>query len=175
MAGDVEKISGVEGEVRPGEGSLNQERWYGVEDDYVEGLTGEEIINDVLDQTESKLRGDCNLRGSDAYPGGYDGWVEVHLNLRGLDLAQVKTKIIVGAPAGADFSALDKDAVKETLVDVHVDIPLETRLNAVRERSGQDVPTLTKDDEGKIVVKKRHYTKRTVVSGTKETEELETA
>ena len=146
-----------------------------MEDDYVEGLTGEEIINDVLDQTDSKLRGDCNLRGSDAYPGGYDGWIEIHLNLRGLDLAQVKTKIIVGAPAGVDFSALDKDAVKETVVDARVDIPLETRLNAVRERSGQDVPTLTKDDEGKIVVKKRHYARRTVVSESGKPDELDIA
>lgn len=146
-----------------------------MEDDYVEGLTGEEIINDVLDQTDSKLRGDCNLRGSDSYPGGYDGWVDVHLNLRGLDLAQVKTKVIVGAPAGADFSALDKDAVKETVVDAHVEIPLETRLNAVRERSGQDVPTLAKNEEGTVVVKKRHYARRQVVSGTDRTEELETA
>lgn len=70
-------------------------------DDYVEGLTGEEIIEDALDQVAAKLRGDCNLRETDAYQGGYDGWIEVHLNLHGIDLAKVETKIIVGKPTEA--------------------------------------------------------------------------
>jgi hypothetical protein len=128
-----------------------------VEDDYVEGLTGAEVINDLLDQVAEKLRGDCNLRETDSYQGGYDGWVEVHLKLRGLDTAEVKTKIVVGAPADATFAGADTEAVTEAVVDAKVEIPLESRLNVVRERSGQDVPTLAKDDEGRTVVKKRHY------------------
>ena len=40
---------------------------------------------------------------------------------------------------------------------------------------GQDVPTLTKDDEGKIVVKKRHYARRTVVSESGKPDELDIA
>ncbi len=123
-----------------------------MDNDYVEGLTGEEIINDVLDQLESKLKGDCNLRGSDAYPGGYSGVIEVHLNLHGLDKAEVKTKIVVGAPADdPNIQTVD------TQVDAHLEIPLEPKLNLVRERSGQDIPTLAKDEEGRTVVKKRHY------------------
>ncbi len=128
-----------------------------MEDDYVEGLTGEEIIEDLLDQVATKLRGDCNLRDTDSYTGGYDGWVEVHLNLHGLDTASVKTKIVFGVKTE------DPDA-EEAIV--RVDIPLEPRLNLVRERSGQDVPTLAKDDEGKTVVKKRHYAKRNFGGGT---------
>lgn len=140
-----------------------------MEDDYVEGLTGEEIIVDMLDQVAAKLRNDCNLRETDAYQGGYDGWVEVHLNLRGLDLAKVDNKVIVNAPASATYKGLQEheagikaesapEITKKT-VDAMVEIPLETKLNVVRERSGQDVPTLSKDESGRPVVKKRHYAK----------------
>jgi len=131
------------------------------QEDYVEGLNGEEIINDILDQVEAKLRGDCNLRESDAYDGGYDGWVEIHLNLRALDTAQIDRKIVVGAPASATVAAQsDITPLSETAVNVRVDIPLEPRLNLVRERSGQGVPTLTKDENGQTIVKKRHYARK---------------
>ncbi len=130
------------------------------EQDYVEGLNGDEIINDVLDQVEAKLRGDCNLRATDAYDGGYDGWVEVHLNLRGLDTAEVKQKIVVGAPISTATAASAGTPLKETTVNARVEIPLEERLNLVRERSGQGVPTLAKDEDGNVVVKKRHYARK---------------
>ena len=125
-------------------------------DDYVEGLTGEEIINDALDRTAEKLRGDCNLRATDTYLGGYDGWIEVHLNLHGLDTAKVQTKIVMGTPT--------EDPEQQT-VETRIDIPLEPRLNLVRERSGQGVPTLAKDENGEMVVKKRHYAKRQAFGG----------
>jgi hypothetical protein len=131
-----------------------------VEDDYVEGLSGEEIINDVLDQVAEKLRGDCNLREMDAYTGGYDGSVKVHLNLRGLDTAEVKVDVHVSAPASEDFPVDGESPIINTEVDADVEIALEPHLNVVRERSGQDVPTLGKNEEGAVVVKKRHYAKK---------------
>ena len=121
-----------------------------MEGEYVEGLTGEEIIVDVLEQVAAKLRGDCNLREADSYTGGYDGWVEVHLNLRGLDTALVKTKIVMGT-AGEDPDQIT--------VVAKIPIELEPALNVVRERSGQEIPSLGKDETGKIVVKKRRYGK----------------
>lgn len=124
-----------------------------MEDDYVEGLTGSEIIEDALDQVQTKLHADCNLREADAYTGGYDGYVDVHLNLHGLDTVKVETRIPISAPA-----RIAPDPNEEAItVDAHVNIPLEARLNVVRERSGQDVPTLAKDDDGHVVVKKRRY------------------
>ena len=131
-----------------------------MEDDYVEGLTGEEIINDLLDQVAEKLRGDCNLREMDAYTGGYDGSVKVHLNLRGLDTAVVKIDVPVSAPASEDFPTDGDSPIVDTEIDADVEIALEPHLNVVRERSGQDVPTLGKDEEGAVVVKKRHYAKK---------------
>jgi hypothetical protein len=135
---------------------INQERCF-VEDDYVEGLTGEEIINDLLDKVAEKLRSDCNLRETDAYTGGYNGSVKVHLILHGLDAAEVKTEIAVSAPATEDFPVDGESPVIDTEVDTEFEIPLEPRLNLVR---GQDVPTLGKNEEGTVVVKKRHYAKK---------------
>lgn len=127
-----------------------------MEDDYVEGLTGEEIINDVLEQVAAKLRNNCDLRETDAYTGGYEGTVDVHLKLRGFDLAEVNTKIEVKAPAITQQSG----QLTETEIEAHVDIPVEPHLNLVRERSGQDIPSLGKDENGQIVIKKRHYAKK---------------
>ena len=125
-------------------------------DEYVEGLTGEEIINDVLDLIQAKLRGDCNLRETDAYMGGYDGKITIRLNLHGLDTEKIETEIKIAAPV---------DDPEQKTVDAEVAIPLEPRLNVVRERSGQDVPTLAKDDEGRVVVKKRHYARKQAFGG----------
>lgn len=127
-----------------------------MDDGYVEGLTGEEIINDVLAQVAEKLRTDCNLREMDAYTGGYEGTVKIHLKLRALDTAEIKMEIPVSAPAEVEIT----DPIVETEVDAEVDIALEPRLNLVRERSGQDVPTLSKDENGAVVVKKRHYARK---------------
>ncbi len=125
--------------------------------EYVEGLTGEEIINDVLDQVEVKLRSDCNLREMDSYQAGYDGSVHVHLNLRGVDLVEIKQEIAVTRPGN---QALENVEIKETQVDAQIDIALEPRLNLVRERSGQEVPTLSKDEDGHEVIKKRRYARK---------------
>jgi hypothetical protein len=131
-----------------------------VEDEYVEGLSGEEIINDVLEQIAEKLRGNCDLREMDAYTGGYEGTIDVHLKLHGFDLVEVNTKIAVSAPATATFAEAPLTAIQETEVEEHVEIPVEERLNLVRKRSGQDIPSLGKDESGQVVVKKRHYARK---------------
>ena len=125
-------------------------------DEYVEGLTGEEIINDVLEQVAARLRSNCNLRVTDSYTGGYEGTVDVHLKLHGFDLHDVKTSVPVSAPAiaGAETSG-EADEGEE--IDAQVDIALEPRLNLVRERSDQDIPSLGKDASGQVVIKKRRY------------------
>lgn len=130
-----------------------------MENDYVEGLTGEEIINDLLEQIAAKLRGDCNLREMDAYTGGYEGTAKIHLKLHGLDTAEVKLDIPLGTPDDAEYPEVGELPI-ETEVDAEIDVKLEPRLNLVRERSGQDVPTLSKDEDGAPIVKKRHYAKR---------------
>jgi hypothetical protein len=137
------------------------------EGDYVEGLTGEEIINDVLDQLGRKLHGDCNLRETDAYPGGYEGEIEYHLRLRGMDTAEVKATVIVGSPR----TGLNENAEVKT-ADGRVEIALEPELNVVRQRSDQGVPTLSKDENGHPIVKKRHYQRRSLAENEDQAETI---
>lgn len=133
-----------------------------MEEEYVEGLSGAEIIDDIKALVAERLGGDCNLRPADSYTGGYDGWIEIHLNLHGLDTAQVKTKIVMGAV---------RDDTEQAQVVARIEIPLEPALNVVRERAGLGIPTLAKDVDGKTVIKKRHYAKP-VVGGAATGEQL---
>ena len=66
------------------------------ESDYVEPLTGEEIIIDLCEQIASKLRKDCNLREADSYQSGYSAKVTIHLEAYGMDVAPVDVEVVTG-------------------------------------------------------------------------------
>jgi hypothetical protein len=117
-------------------------------DEYVEPLSGEEIVIDLCSRIAEKLRADCNLRESDAYSGGYMAKVTVHLEAYGMDTANVDVAVVTGKP---------QDTPDE-LLDTEYEIPREEALNKVRERSDQPVPTLTSEG-GQPVVKQRRYVK----------------
>ena len=145
--------------------------------EYVEGLNGGEVQNDLLDQVEKRLnemkddilndlerrlKGSCSLREIDNYPGGYSAKVVTDLELYGMDQESVHIESQVGK--------VDAEAPK---IEVHEEIvvPLETDLNVVRERSEQPVPVLTKED-GVPVIKKRKYTRRVSSEATPNTAEV---
>lgn len=117
--------------------------------EYVEPLCGPEIIEDILDQIRERLQRDCFLSREAAYPGGYSGQIDIDLKLHGIDAQELKTKIVMGIDKPADEKTHE---IKEK-----VEISVEQRLNVVRQRSGQDVPTLTTGEDGRPEVKKRHY------------------
>ena len=62
-------------------------------DTLVEGLSGTEIINDVLDQIKRKLMYSCDLRDSDSYGQGYSGTITISLKLYGMDTTPVEVEI----------------------------------------------------------------------------------
>jgi hypothetical protein len=99
----------------------------------IAGLSGEEIIQDLLVQIGNKLRQDCNLRVSDNYTGGYSATVTVKANLYGLDTAEVEIPVVVGTPKPESPAA--------TIDDV-VEVAYEENLEAVRERSEQPTPNV---------------------------------
>jgi hypothetical protein len=119
--------------------------------DYVEPLSGEEIIIDLCSLIAEKLRKDCNLRDADSYSGGYSATVSVHLEAYGLDTATVDTAVTNGRPPQAD---------PDELIDTTLEIPVEPALDQVRERSDQPVPTLAEID-GEPVIQRRRYVRRT--------------
>jgi hypothetical protein len=129
--------------------------------DYVEPLTGEEIITDLCCLLADKLRKDCNLRDADSYQGGYSAKVTVHLEAYGMDTANVDVEVAAGKPKD------DPDEV----IDTTLDVPAEAALDQVRERSDQPVPTLAMDD-GQQVVRPRRYIRRERVVGGATGEEL---
>jgi hypothetical protein len=115
-------------------------------DEYVEPLSGEEIVIDLCEQLAAKLRTDCNLRATDAYSGGYSAKITVHLEAYGMDTASVDVQIETGK---------QKDNPDE-LLHAEFDIPVEPALNIVRERSEQAVPTLSSEG-GVDQVRPRRY------------------
>ena len=117
--------------------------------EYVEPLTGEEIVVDLCSLLADKLRKDCNLRDADSYAGGYMAKVTVHLEAYGMDTATVDIEVATGR-AQAD---------PDELIDTTLEVPVEPALDQVRERSDQPVPTLTKGEEGEPVIRKRRYMK----------------
>ncbi len=116
----------------------------------VEALSGEEIINDFVDQIARKLRQDCNLRPSDAYALGYSGEAVVKLYLYGMDTAQVEVHVHIGTP----------NPEANVQVDAKVEVPHEPDLEAVRKRAELPVPSLeTTPDRTQAGSKKRRYSK----------------
>lgn len=116
---------------------------------YTEPLSGTEIINDLCDIIGQKLSRDCHLRSVDGYAGGYSAEISVKITCYGLDTATVSTKIVHGPAKPEDENT--------RTVEASIEVPVDTALNLVRQRSGQPVPTMAKDDEGKTTVKRRTY------------------
>jgi len=123
--------------------------------DYVEPLTGEEILIDLCSLIADKLRKDCNLRDTDSYGGGYFAKVTIHLEAYGLDTAMVDAEVATGRQlAEPDLAA-----------DVTLEVPVEEALDQVRERSDQPVPTLAAVEGGPPEVRPRRYVRRQTVVG----------
>ncbi|HEX5426506.1 MAG TPA: hypothetical protein VFW94_23365 [Candidatus Acidoferrales bacterium] len=152
------------------------------------GLSGEEIIADLLDQIEKALRRDCNLRATDSYGGGYSGKIEIKLNLVAMDTTVLTITKELAPTEDAKKVLAEKEASGELPVELPatgvfqvaqemkpveasatIDIPIEKDLNAVRERSGQGVPMESISPEGKHDVKRRRYAR--VTGGGVSTEE----
>jgi hypothetical protein len=123
------------------------------EGDYVEPLTGREIINDLLWQIDEKLTKDCNLRDSDAYAGGYSAKVTISIQAYGMDTAAVEAEVSTGKPKAVDPE-------KDRGIEATLEVPAEAALDQVRERSDQPVPTLTVDSGGKPLIRPRRYGRR---------------
>jgi hypothetical protein len=115
-------------------------------EDYVEPLSGEEIVLDCCTQLAEKLRADCNLRPSDAYSGGYYAKITIHLEAYGMDVSTVDTQ----------FTAGKQQDNPDELLQTELEIPVEPALNMVRKRSDQPVPTLS-DEGGEPQVHQRRY------------------
>jgi len=114
----------------------------------VEQISGPEIIGDLLSNIESALAGRCYLLPSDAYA-GYAAKISIAIQLQDIDSRRVERSIIVGEPEAGRLS-----------LPVEMEIPT-TFAHQVRERSGQEPPSLERDVAGyATATQKRYYTPR---------------
>lgn len=119
--------------------------------DYVEPLTGEEIINDLCVQLAEHLRRDCNLRDTDSYEGGYSAHIKANVQLYGMDTVPVEVALTAGKV---------QSELPDNVIETELDVPVEPALNIVRERSEQPVPTMTMLESGEQAVRPRRYIRR---------------
>lgn len=136
---------------------------------YIPALNGEEIIQDLCGAIAEKLRTDCNLRPIDGYAGGYKAKVTIHLEAFGLDPAIVDYPVEVDETGpGQDLENPVDLMAPDVNLDTELEIPVETDLSLVRERSQQIAPdfemkpALEITEEGPVAgqPEKRKYTRR---------------
>jgi hypothetical protein len=137
----------------------------------VEGLSGTEIIADVLDQIKRKLMYSCDLRDSDSYGQGYSGTIEIHLKLHAMDATPVDMTVNI-QPKGESPVSTENVTVTPVEITETVEIPQEEDLEAVRERL--KVPELEPEpneaEESRMPVRlKRKYTRRSGVASLEQT------
>jgi hypothetical protein len=130
----------------------------------VEGLSGSEIIADVLDQIKRKLSYSCNLRDSDSYGQGYSASIEIKLKLYAMDVTE--DSFTVEIPLKVEIP-VSTEAVTVTPVEVEekLEIPQELDLESVRERIkiSEPEPMQEPSAEGEARMPerlKRKYTRR---------------
>jgi hypothetical protein len=134
-------------------------------EDQVEGLSGTEIINDVVEQIRRKLQNSCDLRESDCYTQGYSGTAEIKLKLYDMDAVNVEMKIEIPAKVESPVSTEEVEVIPVD-IEEKVEIPQELNLEAVRERSKQsEIPPPPEEATGTTIPTrlKRKYTRRNQV------------
>jgi hypothetical protein len=133
---------------------------------FIPALNGLEIINDLCGLITEKLSADCNLREIDGYAGGYKATVKIHIEAFGLDQANVDYEVEANEVVPDPENPLQEPDV---VLDVDMDIPVETNLEEVRNRSAQVAsdfeikPQIELTPEGPVETpqpSRRKYTRR---------------
>jgi hypothetical protein len=136
--------------------------------EFVEALSGTEIINDVLTQIRKAMERDCNLRSSDAYGRGYSGKITLHLECFALDAAAVDMAIDLHPSKqlldSTPETPPDADG-RDVKMDMELEIPLVSNLDAVRDRSTESKAAPAPEVEDTQGPRRRSYGKPPTVGG----------
>jgi hypothetical protein len=131
-----------------------------------EGLSGTEIIDDVLAQIKRKLLTSCNLRDSDNYGQGYSAEIKISMKMYAMDATPDEFTVNI-APKGLPPVSTEEVIVTPFDVAEDLTIPQELDLEAVRERIKEPapLPPASEEEENRMPARlKRKYTKRTGVA-----------
>jgi len=137
----------------------------------VEGLSGTEVIEYVLNQIRRKLKYSCNLREADSYGQGFSGTVTINLKMYAMDVTE-ETFTVNIQPKGEIPTSTETVTVTPFDVDEKLEIPQELDLEAVRERSKipEPLPEPSEAGESRMPERlKRRYTRRTGVASLEQT------
>lgn len=132
----------------------------------VEGLSGSEVIDDVLAQIKRKLLTSCDLRDSDNYGQGYSGTIEIKLKLHAMDDIPAEFSVNI-VPKVEPPVSTEEVTVTPVEITEKIEIPQELDLEAVRERIKEpaSLPLVDETEESRMPQRlKRKYTKRGVPS-----------
>jgi hypothetical protein len=118
-------------------------------------LSGEEIIDSVLDKIRQKLRQDCYLSPMLAYE-SYEA--DITVKIKSVDcgrIAEVETHV-------QESSEHPVNERSENFALDEMDLHLESRPpNQVRQEAGLPIPTLVEGADGKRTIKDVKYQKKT--------------
>ena len=134
----------------------------------VEGLTGVEIIEDVLAHIKRNLQFSCNLRDSDSYGQGYSAEISIKIRTYAVDSQEEEFSVNVPAKFPPPES-MDGVTVIPVEVDETIEIPQELDLEAVRERMKETEsappPPVSEEEESRMPARlKRSYKRRGIES-----------
>lgn len=113
---------------------------------YVEGLSGTEIIEDVVAQVRRKLLQDCNLRATDSYGKGFSAKIQIEIKAFAMDTVAINQTAEIAAKEPPP-EPTEKIAVIPVEIKQELDIPQEENLTAVRERLDDPEPVLATGGE----------------------------
>ena len=118
-------------------------------------LSGEEVVKAVLDKIGNSLRRDCYLSPNCAY----DYYTaEVKISLRAHDVGRT-AEVNVAETVTGRVEPFNPEDVHLDAADAEFNIEAAPP-NEVRVSTGQDVPVLTKDTEGKPAIKPVLYSRK---------------
>jgi len=146
---------------------------------YVNPLSGRDVVEDILGQIRRRLHGDCSLRAEDGYSGGYGGEVVIKIKCHAVRSVAIDMTIPVtqspslAAPAPDTFAP---DELEEIVVDETIKIPIEENLTLVRDRIVDNSERAIADETEKAEEAeaeqapeehraKRKYTRRAALAG----------
>jgi hypothetical protein len=130
-------------------------------DTLTEGLSGIEIIDDVLAQTKRKLQTSCNFSRECNYGQGYSAEISVKIKAYAMDVTEEQFTVNIPAKVAPPVSTEEMTVTPVEIAEI-IEIPQELDLEVVRERMKEPEPLPPPDatEENRMPDRlKRKYTR----------------
>jgi hypothetical protein len=129
----------------------------------VEGLSGTEVIDDILAQIRRKIQTSCNFSHECNYGQGFSAEINIKIKAYAMDVTEEEFNVIIPAKVEPPVST-EETIVTPLEISESIEIPQELDLEIVRERIKEPDPLPPPDEmeESRMPARlKRKYTRRT--------------